>query len=541
MRKLSRAIVPIALIGAAQSAAAADLSAAPVYKAPPPAVSDWSGLYIGGDVGLRTTRTDITTDSALFLPAFTIAGPLTANSQPMDATAFRLGGYAGYNWQVAPAWVVGVEGDVGWANKTVTLNGVFLPGGFFAMPGETTASLSTRTTWDASARGRVGYLVTPGTMLYATAGAAWLRFDSTATCGILTCFTPVTFSNASTRLGWTVGGGIEARLWGHWLGRAEYRYADFGTVTYANSNAAAGLVATYDERVRTHTALFGLAYKFGPDTGIAPASVMPTKAPPAVRRGWSGAYAGLDLGFRATMTDATENGVTVNGVAAGCVFGVLIPPLSCVASEPMNGSAFRIGGHLGYDWQFAPLWVAGLEGDLGSANRTVPFSGSPLPGNINGFLVPVGGFSGLAGDMFSVRTTWDGGVRGRVGVLATPSLLVYATGGPAWLRVESTSTCGLSPAGGCFATMMPLSITNASTRSGFTVGGGAEARLWGDWFGRAEYRYADYGTATYVNTVLNTGFPGFGPFLYKDTYSLRIQTHTVSFGLSYKFWDGPRS
>ena len=357
----------------------------------------------------------------------------------------------------------------------------------------------------------------------------------------------VTFNNASTLLGWTVGGGIETRLWGNWFGRAEYRYSDYGDVTY--NNAVLFTTGTYDERIRTQTALFGLAYKFG-DVPTAPGALAPlvspaaaflTKAPPVADPGnWSGAYAGLDLGMRATVTNATENGVTINGAAAPCVFAAFIPPSSCVSSEPTDNQAFRIGGHLGYDWQFAPIWVAGVEGDFGWADRTVTFAGSPLPGNINGFLFPIGSFSGLAGDTFSVRTTWDASVRGRVGVLATPAVLFYATGGPAWLNFQSTSSCSLVPAGLCFATMAPLSITNTTTKIGYTVGGGGESRLWSNWFVRGEYRFADYGTTSYVNTVVNAPGGGVGPFLYKDTYSLRMQTHTVTFGFSYKFWDGLR-
>jgi outer membrane immunogenic protein len=266
---------------------------------------------------------------------------------------------------------------------------------------------------------------------------------------------------------------------------------------------------------------------------------MPTKAPvSAASYNWSGAYAGIDAGLRSTVTNAVENGVTVNGAPAGCVFAAFIPPISCVSSEPMNGVAFRFGSHLGYDWQIASLWVAGIEGDIGSANHTTTFSGSALPGSIGGFLVPVGGFSGLSGDNFSVKTTWDGSVRARLGVLATPSALLYVTGGPAWLRYDSTSTCGLSPTGLCFTTMSPLSITNSTTKTGWTFGVGGETRLAGNWFGRAEYRYADFGTTTYTNTVVNTTFAI--PLVYNDTYSLHMQTHTVSFGLSYKFWDGVR-
>ena len=536
MRKTAIGIATVAVL-LATPALAADM-AVKVPAPPPPVASDWTGFYVGGDVGMRSTRTELSTNAAFFLPAFSIIGPASATTQPMDGTAFRLGGYAGYNWQFAPTWVAGLEGDAGWANKTVTLNGVFLPGGAFAMPGEASASLATRATWDASARARLGYLVTPWTMAYVTGGAAWLHFDSTATCGILICGLPtVTLSNSSTKAGWTIGGGIETRLWGNWLARAEYRYADFGTATYNNS--ALGLVAIYDEKVRTHTALFGLAYKFGDGSPAAatPAPALLTKAPvAAVPYSWSGAYAGLDIGLRSTVTNATENGVTINGAAAPCVFAGFVPPDSCVASEPMNGSAARFGGYVGYDWQLAPLWLVGIEGDAGWADRTVTFSGSALPGNINGFLFPIGSFSGLAGDTFAVKTTWDGSVRARLGILATPSALLYVTGGPAWLHFESTSSCSLSPTGLCFAAMTPLSITNATTKAGWTIGAGGETRLSGNWFGRAEYRYADYGTTTYTNTVLNTTFAA--PLIYRDTYSLRIQTHTVTFGLSYKFWGG---
>jgi Outer membrane protein beta-barrel domain len=172
------------------------------------------------------------------------------------------------------------------------------------MPGQVGAALSTRATWDASARGRAGYLITPWTLVYITGGPAWLHIESTATCGIAICGGPgVAFNNSSNRLGWTLGGGIETRLWGSWFGRAEYRYSDYGDVTYTNANAALGITATYDERIRTHIALFGLAYKFGDVPGyagsqapfVAAAAVFPTKAPLAADPGnWSGAYAGLD-------------------------------------------------------------------------------------------------------------------------------------------------------------------------------------------------------------------------------------------------------
>jgi len=64
---------------------------------------------------------------------------------------------------------------------------------------------------------------------------------------------------------WTIGTGIETMLWANWFARGEYRYADFGTGSFTLSRIGAppdaGLT-NYDVKLRTHTALFGIAYKF---------------------------------------------------------------------------------------------------------------------------------------------------------------------------------------------------------------------------------------------------------------------------------------
>jgi opacity protein-like surface antigen len=105
----------------AVGAIAADLPRkAPAYTPPPP-VFNWTGFYVGGGLGLRSTETDWNTTS---LEAFGNPVALSgANSEPLNGTAFRYSGYLGYNWQFAPQWLIGIEGDVGGGNKTVTLTG----------------------------------------------------------------------------------------------------------------------------------------------------------------------------------------------------------------------------------------------------------------------------------------------------------------------------------------------------------------------------------------------------------------------------------
>ena len=80
-----------------------------------------------------------------------------------------------------------------------------------------------KTTWDASLRGRIGTLLTPATLAYATGGVAWQHFEVSSTCVSDTCasigISPAGASNSATKPGWTVGGGLETALWHHWLAR----------------------------------------------------------------------------------------------------------------------------------------------------------------------------------------------------------------------------------------------------------------------------------------------------------------------------------
>jgi len=125
-------------------------------------------------------------------------------------------------------------------------------------------------------------------------------------------------------------------------------------------------------------------------------------------------------------------------------------------------------------------WVAGVEASLGLGSQTT---------NLNGvtFTPGVAPLSfALRGDNFALRTGWDGSARARLGFLVTPSALVYATGGAAWQRYDVTSTCAeLVAAGGCIFGP-PAVITIGDTRVGYTIGGGIETQLVGNWFARGE-------------------------------------------------------
>jgi outer membrane immunogenic protein len=137
---------------------------APYNKAPLPApVFGWTGFYVGADVGGVWSSEDVSSacGGCGQAPA---AGSFSANG-------FIGGLYSGYNWQVAPQWVVGVEGDWSWAKLGGSASAPNLfPRG--APVGSGGVSWSRTVKRMASLRGRLGWTATSTMLLYATGGAA---------------------------------------------------------------------------------------------------------------------------------------------------------------------------------------------------------------------------------------------------------------------------------------------------------------------------------------------------------------------------------
>jgi hypothetical protein len=78
--------------------------------------------------------------------------------------------------------------------------------------------------------------------------------------------------------------------------------------------------------------------------------------------------------------------------------------------------------------------MLGIEGNIGWADNKATNAGIP------GTFGPGGSGPGplaatLALDASQVKADWDASIRGRIGILASPSMLLYVTGGAAWLNV----------------------------------------------------------------------------------------------------------
>jgi outer membrane immunogenic protein len=257
---------------------------------------------------------------------------------------------------------------------------------------------------------------------------------------------------------------------------------------------------------------------------------------------WTGFYLGGDIG--AQWTHAVWTAISLRDLP-----GVQQPGWSSLGIDASSPSEFdlsgaRIGSHVGYNYQFAPRWVGGIEVDFGYAKRTenaIGFPGCTI--TCNAFLGTPLSEPAAGGDVTSVDVRWDASVRARLGYLATPEVLVYATGGLAWQSIEATGLCGdWHTSNYCFGPgpglgqPVPSFVTQATTRTGLTVGGGIEWRIFGNWLVRGEYRYANFGT-------WNSAFP-FGPSVNPftgesgddNTYRFRLstETHVATFGLTYK-------
>jgi outer membrane immunogenic protein len=237
---LNVTLASLLLVG---SAAAADMRM-PV-KAPPPAPApvayNWSGCYLGGQVGWARQRDRLT---ETFEGVVTDETPLTA-AKP---DGFKGGGHVGCNWQWGGPWVFGLEGDAEYADLKARLN-------YF----EEIDYYETRTRFQASFRGRLG-VAFDRSLLYVTGGVAWANVKHTYV-GFDAFLVPTSESHSKTLTGWTVGAGWEYAFGNNWSGRVEYRYADFGDVTHITVAAFAG--GNERHSITEHAVRVGLSYKFG--------------------------------------------------------------------------------------------------------------------------------------------------------------------------------------------------------------------------------------------------------------------------------------
>jgi opacity protein-like surface antigen len=467
-----------------------------VYKAAAPAALPWtwSGYYLGAHAGYGWARDPFDNSPVNFVPL-----------NGIDASGFVGGFQAGANWQ-SGSFVGGLEIDLsgtdikGSTSNSTSANGIIDQG-----------TQTDKLDWFGSARARLGYLVTPDVLLYATGGPGWARMVTDKE-GVTTFvgFPPPTTTSAVTPVwmfGWVAGAGVETRLWNtNWLARLEYLHYDFGSGSSSqNIPAGGGLVTTTTSGHQTNDVLrAGLSYKLdwsgmggGPRSAYNAMAAMP---PAAAIFSWSGFYVGVNAGYGWGRDPFAQLDV-VN-------FPGPNPVLSGV-----NSSGFIGGFQAGTNWQTGSM-VSGLELDLSGSD----ISGSSSVAGVDSFGSPV---SMMQTDKFD----WLGSARARVGYLVLPDVLLYGTGGLAWTRLTQTTTTVNSD--GTTISSSP------SWRFGWAAGAGSEMRLWNtNWLARLEYLHYDFGDSGNTLGIISSGALS---AIAISTTSHHLTADTVRAGFGYKF------
>lgn len=241
----------------------------------------------------------------------------------------------------------------------------------------------------------------------------------------------------------------------------------------------------------------------------------------ADRTHWTGAYFGTNFGIgwgaEGTTTAAPANAATT------AYWGPCSAAGACLFNRPGDTNAGVIGGlQLGYNIQVQRSLVLGVEADIQRAGITG--TNTIAQANTGTGFVPFAGSN-------SSSLNWLGTLRARVGVLATPGLLIYATGGWAYGEVERSYGISFPSLAGQTATG-----TSRSWQNGWTLGGGMEYAVTPNATLSGEYLFATLSGSSYGATA-GLIVPG-GCTASNCNFNVRsgdLDTHIVRAKLNFRF------
>lgn len=219
---------------------------------------------------------------------------------------------------------------------------------------------------------------------------------------------------------------------------------------------------------------------------------------------WSGFYVGVHGGYGWANFDGSADIVTGEDTPeflTGFDYG-----------QDLDGDGFFAGLQAGFNWQMDSI-VLGIEGDISKS----------WIGADNDVALDLFGDPAIADVNVETDTSidWFGTARLRAGFLATPDLLLYATGGLAWGSVDTDVDVDVLGFAGDF------SDGDSTTHMGWTIGAGLEYAVSEAVSIKAEYLYIDLGEEDVLDVDLVTG----------DTLEAEqdVNFHTVKAGLNFRF------
>lgn len=268
---------------------------------------------------------------------------------------------------------------------------------------------------------------------------------------------------------------------------------------------------------------------------------------PAPTPAWTGFYAGLNVGYgfgggRTVTTaagTAAETNACFNGNAPCTPFNATIAAAANSRVAPPSDGI--VGGlQVGYNWTLSRSFVAGLEADIqgaGLKGTDTTWTAGPVA------QIGCGGAPGNTCWIYNATTAtraldYIGTLRLRAGWLATPGLLLYATGGLAFggARLDVLSNGNDAQ---CWNCTFPIAGRTGASRIllGWTAGAGVEWMLGPKLSVKAEYLRYDLGSV--AANGLQPAFNSFAPFnLYTANATssrARFDGNLVRVGLNYHF------
>lgn len=247
-----------------------------------------------------------------------------------------------------------------------------------------------------------------------------------------------------------------------------------------------------------------------------PSYKAPPPPPPPPPFTWTGLYGGVNVGYGFGAGDYETGAYIYPGFPNGGAWS---------GSQNITGALG--GGQLGFNYQFSPWLVVGLEADIQAAD-------------LNGQRSYLGPGFGPPVNLTAVNSAksvdWFGTVRGRLGFVlpSWPNSMVYGTGGFAYGGLDhSVSVANFFPTAAAASNGRSLF---SDTATGWTAGGGVEwtPLMFSAWSFKLEYLYTDLGRLN--QTVFGPNFFGAAfavPFFGEHTTSTRW--HTIRAGVNWHF------
>lgn len=415
--------------------------------------------------------------------------------------------------------------------------------------------------------------------------------------------------NSALLAGYSAGGGVEWLFMPNWSMKMEALYWNLGNMNIASSSISnAGysrspatgtsvgtsnpglILGNSNVNFQGVTARAGLNYHFSPGMaeltsaslfGFNGKSANVSENTAARANDWNGVHFGLNAGYNW----GTNSAIQTNMFQSNSTYfynANVTPPALTNPSNPSSAllpitqgqgiqSGYLGGLQLGYSRIVSQKVYVGFETDIqgatirgGSASSGV-FSNGSSGSTSQGGVITTNNWSqsGLAVTSYNSGIDYLGTVRGRLGYLINPALLIYGTGGlaygGAWTKSQtyaaSNSSIAISSDSGfAYTSALPQNYFGSGSNSallvGYSAGGGAEWMFAPGWSVRAEALYWNLGnmnlnSASFApgnegsyganpDTALSTGaWPVSNTGVIAGTSRINFQGISVRTGLNY--------